>query len=134
MRAERRVPPSSPPAGAGVQVPLISHTGERLHDLSLAAPGLQLQEIEAQPRLPNPGFLCRTRRAPGSYPRCPEALCEEAEETRRFLLLIKSFYKCAFLENFAEFEVLATSSHPFSCSWSLSSSAVNISTIGADQG
>lgn len=99
-----------------------------------AAPGLQLQEIEARPRLPNPGFLRRTRRAPGSYPRCPEALCEEAEETRRFLLLIKTFYKCAFLENFAEFEVLATSSHPFSCSWSLSSSAVNISTIGADQG
>lgn len=133
MRAERRVPRSSPPAGAGVQVPLISHTGERFHDLSPSAPGLQLQEIEAQPRLPNPGFLCRTQRGPGSYPRCPEALCEEAEETR-LLLLIKSFYKCAFLENFAEFGVLSTSSHPFSCSWSLSSSTINISTIGADQG
>lgn len=117
-----------------MQVPLISHTGERLHDLSPAAPGLQLPEIEAQPRLPNPGFLCRTQRAPGSSPRCPEALCEEAEEARRFLLLIKSFYKCAFLEIFTEFEVLSTSSHPFFGSWSLSSSAINISTIGADQG
>lgn len=73
-------------------------------------------------------------RAPGSSPRCPEALCEEAEETRRFLLLTKSFYKCAFLEIFTDFEVLSTSSHPFSCPWSLSSSAINISTIEADQG
>jgi len=59
--AERLVPPSSPPAGAGVQVLLFSHTGERLYDLSPAAPGLQLPEIEAQPWLPNPGFLCRTQ-------------------------------------------------------------------------
>lgn len=72
--------------------------------------------------------------APGSSPRCPEALCEEAEETRRFLLLTKSFYKCAFFEIFADFEVLSTSSRPFSCPWSLSSSARNISTIEADQG
>ena len=60
MRAEKPVFPSSPPAGFGERVPLLSgpvHSGRRLPDLPPAAPAFELRGPTLCLRLPNPGLL-----------------------------------------------------------------------------
>lgn len=94
---------------------------------------------------PSPGGACLWAAGtdalpPATEPRVslprggPEALCKEAGEAWRVLFLIKSFYKSALLEIFAEFEVLYLFASFILLLESFFFSAVNVFTIGADQG
>lgn len=71
------MPASSPSAGLGAQVPLLSpplHPGKRLHDRPPVAPGLQLQGTDSQPSPPNPDFSAGLREDP-TLPRGVLKLC-----------------------------------------------------------
>lgn len=70
-----------------------------------------------------------------ALPRGVPKLCVKKLGKPDAFIFNKSFCKCPFLGIFADFEVLSTSSYPFSCSWShFPPRLLNIFTIRADQG
>lgn len=101
-------------AGGSAPRPLRPESGVPTYP---AAPGLQLADRRPA-RLPIAGFPAGLRGRTRSLPGVSCSAVSSSRGSQTGLVFNKKFYKSPFLDIFAEFDVLSTSSHPLSCSWS----------------